>query len=242
MIKKISVLIVFILFIIQYTYSQQKLPGSKPILFRGVVMDASTQERLIGSDILVNRKVSAISADDGTFSFYAFKRDTLRFKMLGYKGTTMIVSDTLLATEFLTGVYLESDSTLLGEVIIVPKIANLRAEMIKPVIKNDPLLENAVSNITTASYVGRTTEARLGDPATNYNYLKTKMKYDAFERGTIPSEKILGLSPFLIVPAAYLLIYGVAELPPPPKAQISAKDMNELRKKYLETTGKVINK
>lgn len=219
-------------------FSQQRLPGTKPILFRGVVIDAVSQERLPGSDILVNRKMTTISAEDGTFSFYANKKDTVKFRMLGYKAMTLIVNDTLSGREFLTGVYLETDTTLLGEVIIVPKIANLKAEMISPKIRNDQQLENAVSNISTASYVGRTTPAKLGDPIANYSYLKQKNKMDAFERGGIPSERILGLSPFLLVPAAILLINGVPETPPLPKAQISSKDMDELRKKYLESAKK----
>jgi hypothetical protein len=238
MIKK-GILSVFVIIVLmQSGYSQDKLQGIKPILFRGVVIDAVSQERLIGSDILVNRKMSAISAEDGTFSFYAYKKDTIRFSMLGYKAMMLIVNDSLSGKEFLTGVYLETDTTLLGEVIIVPKIANLKAEMINPKFRNNPQLENAVSNITTASYVGRSTNAKLGDPIANYSYLKQKNKMDAFERGGIPSERILGLSPFLLVPAAILLINGVPEIPPPPKAQISSTDMNELRKKYHETTRK----
>ena len=238
MIRK-GVLSVFIIIAsMQSGYSQQRLPGTKPILFRGVVVDAVSQERLPGSDILVNRKISSISAEDGTFSFYAYKKDTIKFSMLGYKAMSLIVNDSLSGGEFLTGVYLETDTTVLGEVIIVPKIANLRAEMINPKFRNNPALENAVSNITTASYVGMTTPAKLGDPVANYSYLKQKNKMDAFERGGIPSEHILGLSPFLLVPAAFLLINGVPETPAPPKAQISAKDMNELRKKYLESAKK----
>jgi hypothetical protein len=208
----------------------------KPILFRGVVIDAVSQERLPGSDILVNRKMSAISAEDGTFSFYAYKKDTIKFSMLGYKALTLLVNDSLSGSEFLTGVYLETDTTLLGEVIIVPKIANLKAEMINPKLRNDPQLENAVSNISTASYVGRTTPAKLGDPIANYSYLKQKNKMDAFERGGIPSDRMLGLSPFLLIPAAYLMIKGVPEIPPPPKAQISKKDMDELRKRFTESS------
>jgi hypothetical protein len=238
MIKKGVLSILIIIVSLQFGFSQQRFPGTKPILFRGVVIDAVSQERLPGSDIIVNKNISAISAEDGTFSFYAFKKDTIKFNMLGYKAMTLIVNDSLSSSEFLTGVYLETDTTHLGEVIIVPRIANLRAELINPKLKNDPQLENAVSNITTASYVGRTTPAKLGDPVANYTYLKQKNKMDAFERGGIPSERILGLSPFILVPAAFLLIEGVPQIPPPPKAQISAKDMDDLRKKYLESARK----
>ena len=132
MIRKGVLSILIIIVTLQSGFSQQRFPATKPILFRGVVIDAVSQERLPGSDILVNTKISAISAEDGTFSFYAFKKDTIKFSMLGYKAMTLIVNDSLSSNEFLTGVYLETDTTQLGEVIIVPKMANLRAEMINP--------------------------------------------------------------------------------------------------------------
>jgi hypothetical protein len=238
MVKRIFPIILILISSINTGFGQKLASVSGPILFRGVVVDASTQARLGSSQILINRSRSAISAEDGTFSFYAFKNDTIKFSMLGYRTTSLIVSDTLSVKEFLTGVYLETDTLLLGDVIIVPKLTNLKAEMMNSRIKSDPRLDNAISNITYASYVGRTTQAKLGDPAANYEYLRKKMNYDAFEKGTIPSDKILGLSPFLIIPAAYLLIQGLPETPPPPKAQISSKDLDELQKRYIESLKK----
>jgi hypothetical protein len=234
MVKQILLAVLIIFLFLQNSLSQKTTEGKPPILFRGVILDAKSQERLGSSQIVINKTRSAISAEDGTFSFYAFKNDTILFSMLGYKPASLIVNDTLTAQEFLTGVYLESDTLLLGEVIIVPKLPNLKAEMMNARIATDSKLENARSNITTASYVGRTTQNKLGDPASNYNYLRKQMSFDAFERGGIPSDRILGLSPFLLVPAAILLIKGLPELPPPPTAQISSKDLIDLQKRYIE--------
>jgi len=211
------------------------MPGAAPILFRGVVLDASSQTRLGSSQIRINRSRSAISAEDGTFSFYAYKKDTVLFSILGYKPASLIVSDTLSGSEFLTGVYLETDTLLIPEVIIVPKLSNLRAEMMNPRITSDARLENARSNISIASYQGRTGQAKLGDPANNYEFLRQKQKVDAYEKGGIPSDRILGLSPLMLIPAAYLLIRDLPETPAPPKPQISSKDLDELQKKYLES-------
>jgi hypothetical protein len=74
----------------------------------------------------------------------------------------------------------------------------------------------------------------MGDPSVNYEILRQKQKTDAFERGGIPSDRIAGLSPFLLIPAAYLLIRGVPEPPTPPKPQLSSKDLLELQNRYLE--------
>jgi hypothetical protein len=235
MIKKILLIILIVFSSINFCFSQKGMPGAGPILFRGVVLDASSHTRLGSSQILINKSRLAISGEDGTFSFYADRKDTVLFSMLGYKSASLIVSDTLSGVEFLTGVYLETDTLLIGEVIIIPKFTNLKAEMNNPRITSDARLENARSNISIASYQGRTGQAKLGDPGINYEYLRQKQKVDAYERGGIPSDKILGLSPLLLIPAAYLLIKGLPETPTPPKPQISSKDLGELQKKYLES-------
>jgi hypothetical protein len=219
-----------------FSQVQGKKPG--PILFHGVVMDATTQSRLAGSEILINRSRFASSSEDGTFSFYAFKRDTIVFSLLGYKSSLLIISDTLSGKDFLTGVYLETDTMYIGEVIILPRISTLKGELMHPKITVDPRLENAVANINTASYVGRTTPAKLGDPAANYDYLRQKSKIEAYEKGGIPSDRILGLNPLILIPAAYLLLHGRPEAPPPPKPHITSKEMDELRKTYIESLRK----
>ena len=235
MIKRILLIILIAFSSINICLSQKGMQGAAPILFRGVVLDATSYARLGSSQILINRFRSVISAEDGTFSFYVHKKDTVLFSMLGYKPASLIVSDTLSGSEFLTGVYLETDTLLIGEVIIVPKLTNLRAEMMNPGITSDVQLENARSNISIASYQGRTSQAKLGDPGINYEFLRQKQKVDAYEKGGIPSNKILGLSPFMLIPAAYLLIHGLPGTPEPPKPQISSKDLDELQKKYLES-------
>ena len=235
MINRIVLIILIAFSSINICLSQKGLAGAGPILFRGVVIDASSLVRLPGSQILINRSRSARSEDDGTFSFYAYKKDTIIFRMLGYKHTSIVVSDTLSGKEFLTGVFLETDTLLIGEVIILPRITNLKAEMMNPSITTDTKIENARSNISIASYQGRTSQGKLGDPGTNYELLRQKQKVDAYEKGGIPSDKILGFSPLMLIPAAYLLIHGLPEKPVPPKPQISSKDLEDLQKRYLES-------
>jgi hypothetical protein len=219
-------------------FSQVQGVKSNFILFHGVVMDATTQSGLPGSEITINKSRSASTSEDGTFSFYAFKRDTVVFTLLGYKSATLIISDTLSGKDFLTGVYLETDTTFIGEVIILPRFSTLKSELMNPRITVDSKLENAIANINTASYTGRTTPAKLGDPSANYNYLRQKNKIDAYEKGGIPSDRILGLNPLMFLPAAYMLLPGRPETPLPPKPHITSKDMDELRKTYLESLRK----
>ena len=234
--KRIA-LLSFMLLIFSYAYAQQTVNDTR-ILFRGVVIATQTRERLAGSGIFLNSISYATSRSDGTFSFYANKLDTVLFTMLGFKPVRFFVSDTLKSKEFLTGVYMDSDTIAIGEVIIVPKFRNLRAEFMNPQIEQNVQMENARANITTAAYVGRTTQPKMGDPNVNYEIIRNKQMRAAYEKGGIPSDQMVAISPFMLIPAAYLLLHGLPEVPRPPEPSISQKDLDELNKLFIEKLGK----
>jgi hypothetical protein len=219
---------------LSYVYGQQKTNDRK-ILFRGVVISSSTSERLAGSQILINNLFRSSSRDDGTFSFFAFPGDTIVFTMLGYKRSRLIVGDTLKAREFLTGVYMQNDTLQIGEVIILPRFSSLRAEVANAAMEQSVQMENARSNLTIAAYQGRTGQGKLGDPALNYEILRQRQKIQAYEKGGIPSDRIVGISPFMLIPAAYLLFHGMPEPAQPPEPRISPRDIEELNRRYFET-------
>jgi hypothetical protein len=232
---RITVLFFFIISLLPGKLSAQlPVQSGDRILFRGVVIAATSDERLSGSQIFINRSYITSSRPDGTFSFFAFRLDTIIFTMLGYEPESLVVSDTLKAREFLTGVYLKSDTIEIGEVIILPRLPNLRADMMNIKKESDPKLENAVSNISNASYLGRTTPANLGDPTFNYNYLRQRQNISAYEKGGIASEKSIALNPFILIPAAYMLLKGLPETPAPPEPRISQKDLDELNKTFMQ--------
>jgi hypothetical protein len=233
--KRISILILFLNPLLYVPLSaQQTIQSNNRILFRGVVIAASSEERLAGSQIFINRSYITSSREDGTFSFFAFRLDTVIFTMLGYTPESLVVSDTLKAREFLTGVYLKSDTLEIGEVIILPRLPNLKADIMNIKKESDPQLENAKTNISNAAYLGRTTPSSLGDPAFNYNYLRQKQNRDAYEKGGIASEKSLALNPFVLIPAAYMLLKGLPDAPAPPEPRISQKDLDDLNNLFRQ--------
>lgn len=232
--RRTCLIICFLLYGLSFVFCQQGERSDNRILFRGVVIAASSQERLHGSQIYINRRAAGISRNDGTFSFYASRNDTILFTMLGYSPARMIVSDTLTGKEFLTGIYLQTDTLDIGEVIILPRITNLKAEIISSMMETNSQMANARSNISIASYQGRTGQGTMGDPSINYEILRQKQKTEAYEKGGIPSDKILGLSPLMLIPAAYLLLNGLPEVPEAPDPRISQKDLDELNSQFLK--------
>jgi len=201
-------------------------------------MDAQTQVPLSGSQIIINRAFSSLSDNEGKFAFYVNRNDTVIFRRLGYKSATFFVSDTLAGREFLAGIYLHTDTLSIGEVVIVPRLVNLRSELFYSRPETSPQIENARYNLELSAYQGRISQGKLGDPASNYEFLRQKQRVDAYEKGGIPSDKMVGISPFMLIPAAYLLMNGLPDRPPPMKPRISQQEIDQLNARYLERRNK----
>jgi hypothetical protein len=96
-------------------------------------------------------------------------------------------------------------------------------------------MENAKYNLSVSSYQGRVNAGRLGDPAMNYEMLRQQQRNDAYSKGQIPSDKIAGISPLLLIPAAYLLINGMPEKPSAVKPTITDQETNMIISRYMES-------
>ncbi len=215
-------------------FSQAEPASGKRILLNGVVQDAATLTPLSHSQIIINRSFRAASDENGAFSISVNKRDTILFTLLGYKHEVLYVSDTLTGPEFMVGVYMNSDTLSIGEVIIIPRLLSLKSEMLKaPDV--DPEMENAKHNMEIAAYQGRVTTGDLIDASSNYSLIRSQLRTNAYEKGGIPSSQMVQLNPLLLIPAAYLLMNGLPEAPAPMKSNLTKKELDQIHKKYLET-------
>jgi hypothetical protein len=235
MMKHISLYIILYLLVIHSSFCQVKEYSGNRILFHGIVIDASTLSPISNSQILINRTFSSLSNNDGTFAFYVNRRDTVLFRHLGYKSTSMFVSDTLSGLEFVAGIYMQTDTLLIGEVVIVPRFINLKSEIMRTPGRVPSTFENARYNVAISAYQGRTTTGKLGDPVANYGYLHQKQKVDAQEKGGIPADQIAGIYPLMLLPAAYLLLHGSPEKPAPFKQSLTEQEIDQIQNKYMES-------
>ena len=233
--KKIFILLIA-LFILSSPDHCQKLSGPQGfILFHGLVMDAATMAPLPNSQIIINRSYISVSDRDGKFTFYVNRSDTVVFTMMGYKTTQFLISDTLTGSEYNAGIYMNADTLSIGEVIIVPRLRNLKSEILNARKEPNITQEYAKYNLELSAYQGRMGQNKLGDPVTNYEVIRQRQREDAYSKGQIPSDRIIGLSPFLLLPAAYLLINGLPERPPAMQPQLNDQEINQIHQKYLET-------
>ncbi len=236
--KRILLFAISFFLIIHSCFCQENANSGIRFLFHGMVMDAKTLSPIPNSQILINREFSSVSSANGNFAFYVNRNDTVLFKHLGYKSTLLFVGDTLAGQEFIAGIYLNSDTLAIGEVVIVPRFKNIKSEILNARSKTSSQMENARYNVAMSAYQGRTTQGELGDPASNYQLLHQRQKINAFERGGIPSDRIVGISPLLLLPAAYLLIHGLPEKPPAFDQELTDQELVQIREKYLESLKK----
>lgn len=201
---------------------------SYPMLFRGVVFDGVSQRALDG----VKYTSDSVRYTDsrGMFSFFARTYDTIVFEHPGYRSFVLFVPDTLHAREYTTAIYMHPDTVMIGEVVIIPYMGNLKYEIMSAPPKSDVQSINAANNLRISAYQGLTGMNKLGDPVSNYRMLQDKQKINAFEKGGIPSDQMVSLSPFMVVPAIYLLIKGLPETPAPPKPYLSPGELEDLQK------------
>jgi len=215
-------------------FSQVLKSTSDMILFHGLIFDAGSEVPLAGTQIFINRTFASISDSEGKFAFYVNKKDTVIFRSLGYNSTLMMISDTLKGREFLAGIFMHADTLTIPEVVIMPRIASLKSDLLRPPADASKEVENARYNLAVSAYQGKVNQGRLGDPDMNYEVIRQQQKADAYSKGQIPPDKIVGLSPLLLIPAAYLLMNGFPEKPAAVKPVVTDQETKMIRSRYLE--------
>jgi hypothetical protein len=231
--RVLFLLIAFFLFV-QNGFSQARNTGEGMVLFHGLISDAGTLAPLPNSQIFINRIFISSSDPEGKFAFYINRRDTVVVRSLGYQPARVIISDTLMGKEFVSGIFMHTDTLEIPEVIIVPRMAAVKSDLMKPPSEATRQMENARYNLAVSSYQGRVNQNKLGDAAMNYEVIKQNQKDNAYSKGQIPSDKILGISPLLLIPAAYLLIKGFPEKPSAVRPAVTDQEVEMINKKYIE--------
>jgi len=224
-------LALLILFILSAAAIPQRITAqqSESILFHGVIQDAATREPLTGAHVIVGSKATAASDMKGMFSLYARAKDTITFTCVGYHPYSMVVSDTLRAREYVTGIWLTTDTIMIASVVVIPRLSNMRAAIMAEPPAADQEMINASNNLKISTYQGLTGSNALGDPIVNYELIRQQQRTEAYEKGQIKSSQMVGLNPLILIPLIYLAAHGLPEKPDAPQPYISVREMNRLR-------------
>lgn len=216
----------------------QESAAKELILIHGVILDAETETELPDVHISINRLSVGLSDIEGKFSLYVYRGDTILFSFVGYSDVNF-VTDTLPGKNYVAGIFFKRDTLLIGEVIVYPRMGDLRSEFMNSSVQESPEILNAQNNLKVSTFQGLNSAAELGDPATNYELLRQRQTIMAYEKGGIPSDRMVGLNILSIIPASiYLLKNGLPEKPVPPKPHVSNSEIEKMKRSYRESLKK----
>lgn len=226
---KSLIIIIFSLFLFADCLIGQEVEQEEQILLHGVVFDASTQMPIPNVHYVIANLYSGATGAGGKFSMYISRSDTIVFSYIGYSDFLFLLSDTLIGRSFVAGIFLQTDTLSIGEVVVLPRLGDLRSEFRTTKVEVNKEQVNAENNLKVATYQGLNNNAILGDPATNYEMIRRKQVVTAFERGGIPSDQMLGLDFISVIPMAiYLLKNGLPEKPEPPAPHVSDRELDKM--------------
>jgi hypothetical protein len=214
--------------------AQEQEPAKGAVQVRGIVLDAQNLKALEATQVFLNNNFVFVTDSEGKFSIKVNRNDTVVFTRLGYTSGQLVISDTLRGDGFLAGIYMNPDTLAIGEVVIIPRLASLKTEILGSPVKRNPEMDNARYNLALSAYQGRVTGSRLGDPAINYELLRQKHINDAYTKGQIPPDRMVGISPLILIPAVYLLMHGMPEQPDMTAPELSESEVSEIHRKYIE--------
>lgn len=233
--KKLKCIFVLI-FIWAFTYNAaigQEQELNEQILLHGLVMDASTQTALSNVHYIIANAFGGATTQEGKFSMYISRYDTVVFSYVGYSDFYFTLSDTLVGNSFVAGIFMETDTLSVGEVIVLPRMSDLRTEFRNTDVEISRELINAKNNLEVATYQGLHSESALGDPGTNYELLRRKQVISAYEKGGIPSDQMLGLNLISAIPVGiFLLKNGLPGKPEPPEPHVSDREIERMINLY----------
>ncbi len=232
MILRLNILLL-VMMLYMPVLTAQKAVSDDFILLHGIVMDARTFETISNVHFILNQSYGNITDGKGEFSLFLKQADTIRFTHMGYQDFIYTPGDTLKEGNIYTaGIFMQSDTLVVGEVIVIPRIPDLRVSMLTGSRELSQKERNARNNIAVSVYQGLNSGERLDNPSANYNILKRKQVFEAYEKGAIPSDRMIGIN-FLILPVALINLAKPAPgRPDPPRPLIRQKDVEKMKEIY----------
>ena len=101
--------------------SGQIIARPDSVFFSGVIIHTETERGLSQVHCRYGDGKVTVSASDGSFRLKTYRGDTVTFTHVGFKSCRVIIPDTLFQKEYLLGVFMSPDTTLLAEVLILKR-------------------------------------------------------------------------------------------------------------------------
>ena len=128
----------------------QILPQPAATIIRGSILDAADLQPIPYVSVYVRHGYGTASNENGYFELPCHLADTIIFSCVGYQRVTFPVPDSLIGRSRVLGIVMQTDTVLLGEVVVLPFItyAQLKYEVAN--MQPDENIGLAINNIDNA--------------------------------------------------------------------------------------------
>lgn len=201
-------------------------------VFTGVVMDKDSLAPLHQAHYFLNNSLGGLTDQEGRFAVNVRSGDRLRFTYVGYRDVIYTVPGELKEDDYLAGIFMSRDTVTLKRVVIVPRIRNLRMEMVTTRPEEDPAMENAIRNVRLSAYLGLVKVPREMDAEMNQDIVQQRYIQRAYDRGLIPSDQYLPIT--AVIPFTYAVIRALNNPREGPEIQLNPADVDRIKKLYLQ--------
>jgi hypothetical protein len=196
--SQIICIIVFHLFLVVSSYSQEK-EKSRKIIVTGAVYNIESLDSLPYSEIVINKKRKLISDETGSFCTQVLITDTLTFNHLGFFSSEIVISDLVTSQDSLfINILMKEQIYKIPEVSVFPY--KTYDEFIRSIVnqdKNNQILNNAYENISIMKAQIKNGNFPVNDGRTSYNYLMTYKNTTSNSIVLFSSQKDRGIIPGL---------------------------------------------
>lgn len=156
-IKKVAFASVILLFAV-VAEGQDPLQPAATII-RGSILDAADLQPIPNVNIYVRHGYGTASNENGYFELPCHLADTIIFSCVGYQRVTFPVPDSLIGRSRVVGIVMQTDTVLLGEVVVLPFITYTQLKYEVANMQPDENISLAISNVDIAVKSARTMPA-----------------------------------------------------------------------------------
>jgi len=207
-----------------------------PIRLSGLVFDVDSLYPLPGTHYFkISQGTGGITNEEGRFQTSVRVNDSIIFSFVGYKNHLLLISDSLAPGEYVMGIPLSRDTTMINEVMILPRFKNLKQDFLATPASSDIALQNAKQNLRVATAQGVAGKGIPFDADMSYEMHKQKLENRAMSRGMIGSDQMVSVNFLLVIP---YVIYKLSEKnkeSTPKNIYISSKEIQEIYNSYRKS-------
>ena len=128
-------------------------------IIRGSILDATDFQPIPNVNIYVRHGYGTASNENGYFELPCHLADTIIFSCVGYQRVTFPVPDSLIGRSRVLGIVMQTDTVLLGEVVVLPFITYTQLKYEVANMQPDENISLAISNVDIAVKSARTMPA-----------------------------------------------------------------------------------